>query len=82
MSRTSGTATAVSSASAASKRCRPWSAESAVMPVVRAIRLRSASPSAASMPPSAHSPQASEVAARPWARRCWARASRKALAAA
>ena len=57
-------------------------ARSGAMPGRPCRRSRSATSSWSAMPPSAHAPQAMEVAGRPPAWRAWARASRNALPAA
>ncbi len=82
VSRRTGTSTGSSEASAASNSRRPSSVDSGRTPE-RAIRDLPASSRASAMAPScSHRPHASETVGRPWVRRCRAKASRKALAAA
>ncbi len=76
VSRATATTSASSRTSPASKRARPSAVVRAPTPE-RCIRSR---PDAA--PLSRHRPHAIDRAGRPRARRCWARPSRKALAAA
>ncbi|CAM5542316.1 hypothetical protein SANTM175S_01011 [Streptomyces antimycoticus] len=70
----SATVTAVSSSSSACRRAA--TADSGAIGGMPSRRIRRSMASSPAMPPSAHGPQAIEVAGKPWARRSSASASK------